>query len=207
MRTTRGPADPAATASGGPRRTSTPEARRGTRDAIIDATVALIADRGFSATSVDDIAALAGVAKGSVYYNFGSKAALFEAVIVEGVQRLTADLRTASAGKEGREAVGALVHELLAQIQGHPDFAKLVVAEVFRTGRDWQDAIRQVRDESFAVFAEVVAASWPHRDPSMTAAAMFGATLVAGLEWLAFQPDRTVADVRRAVLATLVEPL
>ncbi len=205
MRTTHGPADP--DASAGPRRTPAPEARRGTRDAIIDATVALIADRGFSATSVDDIAALAGVAKGSVYYNFGSKAALFEAVIVEGVQRLTADLRAASAGKEGREAVGALVHELLAQIQGHPDFAKLVVAEVFRTGRDWQDAIRQVRDESFAVFAEVVAASWPHRDPSMTAAAMFGATLVAGLEWLAFQPERTVADVRRAVLSTLVEPL
>lgn len=207
MRTTDGPADPVATASAGPRRTSPPEARRGTRDAIIDATVALIADRGFSATSVDDIAAHAGVAKGSVYYNFGSKAALFEAVIVEGVERLTADLRTAAAGKEGREAVGALVHELLAQIQGHPDFAKLVVAEVFRTGRDWQDAIRQVRDESFAVFAEVVATSWPHRDPSMTAAAMFGATLVAGLEWLAFQPDRTVADVRRAVLATLLDPL
>jgi hypothetical protein len=78
---------------------------------------------------------------------------------------------------------------------------------VFRTGRDWQDSIRQVRDESFAVFAEVVAESWPGRDPSLTAAAMFGATLVAGLEWLAFQPERTVAEVRRAVLATLVEPL
>jgi AcrR family transcriptional regulator len=181
--------------------------RRDTRRAIIEATVALIADRGFSATSVDDIADRAGVAKGSVYYNFGSKGALFESVLTEGQQALTAALRGAADGRTGRDAVGALVHELLEQIQGHPDFAKVLVAEVFRTGRDWQDSIRQVRDEAFAVFAEVVAASWPHRDPSLTAAAMFGATLVAGLEWLAFQPERPVADVRRAVLATVLDPL
>ncbi|GEL47656.1 TetR family transcriptional regulator [Cellulomonas hominis] len=208
MRTTDGPAAPDAPAprTAGPRRTD--DARGGgTREAITAATVALIADRGFSATSVDDIAERAGVAKGSVYYNFGSKSALFETVLGEGQRRLTAALRGAVEGRSGREAVGALVHELLEQIHAHPDFAKVLVAEVFRTGRDWQDSIRQVRDESFAVFAEVVAESWPGRDPSLTAAAMFGATLVAGLEWLAFQPERTVAEVRRAVLATLVEPL
>jgi AcrR family transcriptional regulator len=184
-----------------------PGGRRDTRRAIIEATVALIADRGFSATSVDDIAERAGVAKGSVYYNFGSKGALFETVLDEGQRALTSALREAAAGRTGRDAVGALVHELLAQIQGHPDFAKVLVAEVFRTGRDWQDSIRQVRDEAFAVFAEVVAASWPQRDPSLTAAAMFGATLVAGLEWLAFQPERSVTEVRTAVLTTLLDPL
>ncbi|HEY0188459.1 MAG TPA: TetR/AcrR family transcriptional regulator [Cellulomonas sp.] len=194
-----GPADLAAAEPGG--------SRRGTRGAIIDATVPLIADRGFSATSVDDIAAAAGVAKGSVYYNFGSKAALFEAVIVEGVNRLTVALRTASAGLTGRQAIGALVHELLEQVQGHTAFAKLMVAEIFRTGRDWQDSIRLVREESFAVFADVVRESWPERDPSLTAATIFGATLVAGLEWLAFQPERSVAEVRRAVLSTILDRL
>jgi TetR/AcrR family transcriptional regulator, cholesterol catabolism regulator len=197
MQTTEDPAGPAQASPAG--------SRRDTRSAIVDATVHLIADRGFSATSVDDIAAEAGVAKGSVYYNFGSKAALFEAVIVEGVTRLTAALRAASEGRTGRDAVGALVHELLEQIQGHTAFAKLLVAEVFRTGRDWQDSIRLVREESFAVFADVVRASWPHRDPSLTAATMFGATLVAGLEWLAFQPERSVAEVRRAVLSTILD--
>ncbi len=203
MHTTEDPAGPTTGTPAGSRR----ESRRDTRGAIIDATVALIADRGFSATAVDDIAAQAGVAKGSVYYNFGSKSALFEAVIVEGVQRLTTDLRAACAGLTGRDAIGSLVHELLAQIQGHPDFAKLIVAEIFRDGRDWQDSIRLVREESFAVFAGVIAASWPDRDPSLTAATMFGATLVAGLEWLAFQPERSVAEVRRAVLSTVLDGL
>jgi len=178
--------------------------RRGTRGSIVDAAVALIADRGFSATSVDDIAAAAGVAKGSIYYNFGSKTALFEAVIVEGVDRLTAALRASAIGLAGPEAIEAIVTELLVQVQAHPDFAKLVVAEVFRTGRDWQHSIRQVREESMAVFADVVRATWPDRDPSLTAAAIFGATLVAGLEWLAFQPHRPAADVRAAVLSTVL---
>ncbi|PVU83825.1 TetR/AcrR family transcriptional regulator [Cellulomonas sp. WB94] len=178
--------------------------RRDTRGSIVDAAVALIADRGFSATSVDDIAAAAGVAKGSIYYNFGSKTALFEAVIVEGVDRLTAALRASVDGLDGPAAIEAIVTELLVQVQAHPDFAKLVVAEVFRTGRDWQHSIRQVREESMAVFADVVRATWPDRDPSLTAAVIFGATLVAGLEWLAFQPHRTAADVRSAVLATVL---
>ena len=64
--------------------------------------------------------------------------------------------------------------------------------------------LRSLREESMSVFADVVRATWPDRDPSLTAAAIFGATLVAGLEWLAFQPQRPAADVRAAVLATVL---
>lgn len=180
---------------------------RSLRTDIVDAAVALIAEQGFTATSVDEIAAAAGVAKGSVFYNFGSKAALFEAIIVEGVERLTARLQGSVVDLEGREAIERLVTTMLAEIRAHPDFAKLVVAEVFRTGRDWQESISQVRNASMAVFAEVVRASWPDRDPSLTAAAIFGATLVTGLEWLAFQPDRPIDDVRAAVLALVLDRL
>ncbi|MDM8084164.1 TetR/AcrR family transcriptional regulator [Cellulomonas cellasea] len=188
-----------------PRRSGRGDRGAGTRAFIVDAAVSLIADRGFSATSVDDIAAEAGVAKGSIYYNFGSKTALFEAVIVEGVGRLTTALRAAAEGLEGRAAIEALVSELLDQVRTHPDFAKLMVAEIFRTGRDWQESIRLVREESMGIFADAVATSRPDLDPSLTAAAIFGATLVTGLEWLAFQPHRPAADVRQSVLATVLD--
>lgn len=174
-----------------------------TRRQIVDAALRLVADRGIGATSVDEIAAAAGVAKGSVFYNFGSKAGLFEAIIAEGVSRLTAALRAAGDGLVGRAALEAMVGALLEQVQAHPDFAKLVVAESFRSGRAWQDSIRQVREESMGALADVVRASWPERDASLTAAVVFGATLVAGLEWLVFQPDRPLDDVRTTVLATI----
>src|SRR4051794_6293123 len=93
-----------------------------TKEQIVAATLTLVADRGFAATSVDDIAAAAGVAKGSIFYNYGSKAGLFESIISQGVGRLTEALRSAATGLHGREALEALVTELLAQIQSHPDF-------------------------------------------------------------------------------------
>ena len=174
-----------------------------TKGQIVEAALALVAERGFAATSVDDIAASAGVAKGSIFYNYGSKAALFESIIGQGVSRLTEALRAASDGRHGREAIEALVTELLRQVQAHPDFAKLMAAETFRTGRSWQDAIRHLRDESIGTFADVVAEAWPDRNARLTAAALFGATLLAGLEWLAFQPHLPLDEVRTAVLATV----
>lgn len=176
--------------------------RRGdTRQQIVLAAVALIADRGFSATSVDDIAAAAGVSKGSVFYIFGSKSEMFETILTEGVRRLTTDLRASTVGLEGQPALEALVTELLAQVHSHPEFAKVITAEIFRTGRHWQETIQLVRDESMGTFSEVIARSRPDLDPALVGAALFGATLVAGLEWLAFQPERSFADVRSAVLA------
>ncbi|QTE31507.1 TetR family transcriptional regulator [Pengzhenrongella sicca] len=179
-----------------------PARRSGTRQQIIDAAVALIANRGFSATSVDDIAAAAGVAKGSIFYIFGSKTDMFEQILSEGVRRLTDDLRAAGAGLTGASALAALVTELLRNVHEHPAFAKLMTAEVFRTGRHWQDSIRLVRDESMAVFADVVHEARPDLDAALVGAAVFGATLVTGLEWLAFQPERTFDEVRAAILAT-----
>lgn len=179
-----------------------------TRRSIIDAAVPLIAERGFSATSVDEIAEAAGVAKGSVYYNFGSKADLFAAILTDGVTRLTAALRAATR-REPDAGVAALVGELLTHVAANPAFAKVIAAEVFRTGRDWQGAIGLIRDEAMSVFGDAVQGADPtidRPDAQVIGAAVFGATLVAGLDWLAFQPDREEAEVRSAILR-LVGPL
>ncbi|WP_018656808.1 TetR/AcrR family transcriptional regulator [Actinomadura flavalba] len=54
------------------------EARRA---AILDAAARLFADRPYDALPIDEIAEAAGVAKGLIYYYFGSKRGLFLAVI------------------------------------------------------------------------------------------------------------------------------
>ena len=51
------------------------------RRAILQQAEALFLDRGFDRTSVDDVAARAGVSKQTVYKQFESKAALFIAVV------------------------------------------------------------------------------------------------------------------------------
>jgi AcrR family transcriptional regulator len=47
-----------------------------TRQKLFDASMELIGERGAAGVTVDEIAAAAGVSKGTVYYNFGSKSDL-----------------------------------------------------------------------------------------------------------------------------------
>jgi len=56
------------------------ERREKTRASIIKAARRIFGDRGFVATTMDDIAAGARVAKGAVYHHFPTKEAVFEAV-------------------------------------------------------------------------------------------------------------------------------
>jgi AcrR family transcriptional regulator len=63
--------------------------RRRRKDArpqeLTAAALALFVEKGFAATKLDDVAARAGVSKGTLYLYFDSKDALFKAVIREGV--------------------------------------------------------------------------------------------------------------------------
>jgi AcrR family transcriptional regulator len=57
------------------------ERRAATRDAVLRAAEQMFGNYGYALTSVDDIAASAGVAKGAIYHHFQTKAELFEAVL------------------------------------------------------------------------------------------------------------------------------
>jgi AcrR family transcriptional regulator len=65
---------------------------------ILDAALAVFAQKGFAATKLDDIAAKAGITKGTIYLYFDSKQALFEALARQSVgaqiELVTAQLAT-----------------------------------------------------------------------------------------------------------------
>jgi AcrR family transcriptional regulator len=70
-------------------RKADPAARR---QAILDAALTVFAERGFEAARLDDIAARAGIAKGTLYLYFADKEALFEALIRSAVDPILARL-------------------------------------------------------------------------------------------------------------------
>lgn len=116
---------------------------------------------GFSATTVDEIAERAGVAKGTVYYNFASKNELFEELLRHGVGLLTVSLRTAAEETEQRggsrvEALDAMIRAGLVFIDRYPAFTQLYVAELWRTNRAWQSTLMVVRQEAVAVVETVL---------------------------------------------------
>ena len=60
---------------------------------MLDAARALFAERGFAATSLQDIADAMGVRKANVYYYFKTKAAILDALLDERITGLDALLR------------------------------------------------------------------------------------------------------------------
>lgn len=68
------------------------ERREKTRTSIVKAARRIFGERGFAATTMDDIAGGARVAKGAVYHHFATKEAVFEAVFEQVSLDLVADL-------------------------------------------------------------------------------------------------------------------
>ncbi|MEV3923937.1 TetR/AcrR family transcriptional regulator [Actinomadura coerulea] len=184
-------------------------ARIATREKLFTAAIELIAESGLAATTVDQIAERAGVAKGTVYYNFDSKAALFAALLEYGVDRLAAALRDAASGRPPLEALDAVVAAELAFIGEHEPFARLLIAETWRAGGDWQHAARLIRERAIGVVADVLreaVAAGDLRsdlDTGTAASAVFGMVLTVALDWRALQPGRSLDDVQTTLLALL----
>lgn len=61
-----------------------------TRRLLLDTGLALFSEKGYAATTIDDIAAAAGTTRTTFYLHFGSKAALTKELIAEVGQILTA---------------------------------------------------------------------------------------------------------------------
>jgi len=184
--------------------------REDTRQRLYEAAVELVAEQGFSATTVDEIAERAGVAKGTVYYNFASKSVLFEELLRHGVGLLTASLReaaerTARDGGTKVDALDAMIRAGLVFIERYPAFTQLYVAELWRTNRAWQSTLMVVRQQAVAVVEDVLRAGVAadefsaEIDVPLTASALVGMVLVAALDWQSFQPERSLDDVHAAL--------
>jgi AcrR family transcriptional regulator len=181
--------------------------RDDTRQRLFEAAVELIAERGFSATTVDDIALRAGVAKGTVYYNFASKTELFEELLRHGIGLLTARFREAVADRPPRAAVTALIRAQLEYMERYRAFAQLLLAEMWRTNREWQQTLRLLREEALDVIADTLRAGVAagefdaDLDVRLASSALFGVGLVVAVDWMVFQPDRTIDDVEASLQA------
>jgi TetR/AcrR family transcriptional regulator len=177
-----------------------------TEQKLFDAALRLVGERGAAGVTVDEIAAEAGVAKGTVYYNFGSKDGLVDALLRHGVELLAARLRAAEDVDDTGEALDALVDGALGFFAEYPAFAQLLVSEMWRTPGQWHGTLSLLRDDIVAIVKQVVqrradaGALPPDVQVGTASAALFGTLLVVALDWQVFQPQRSQHEVRESVI-------
>jgi AcrR family transcriptional regulator len=184
-----------------------PGGRRGeTRQKVYRAAVELIAQEGFTATTVDAIAERAGVAKGTVFYNFGSKEGLFSSLLAHGVRQLTDSMAAAAAAapRPGVTALDAVVAAQLRFFDEYGPFARVLVAEMWRTA--WQEVVAGLRDGALGVYRDVldqaVAAGELKEglDTGTAATAVFGMVLTVAIERRALHSGRPLEEVHTTLI-------
>lgn len=115
----------------------TPQPRKRRKDdrpsELTAAALGLFVEKGFAATRLEDIAARAGVSKGTLYLYFDSKEALFKAAIQEGILPVIAENEAIAARHAGPafDLLEKMLENWWTKI-GQTDFSgipKLVVAE------------------------------------------------------------------------------
>jgi AcrR family transcriptional regulator len=139
-----------------PRKRPLQERSRATVDAIVEAAARILAREGFDATSVNDVAELAGVSIGSLYQYFPGKGALAAAVAEREAGRLLETLGArfaAAAGGSLEEMISALVAGLIENHSRDPALHRVLREEVPQ-GRECE----HVGDELAA--AEQAALAW-----------------------------------------------
>ncbi len=138
----------------------TQEQRRArTRAAVLDAAAESFASRGFHGTSVDDVAAAAGVSKGAIYYSFPSKDDLFVALLEQRTQAWVSAMNSAPRGSSLNGQASHAVSGFFADLDADPSWTPLLLEFLAYSARD--ERARDVMNERFfrALRAEVEAAA------------------------------------------------
>ena len=189
------------------------------RERIESAATMLFAERGYTDTSLDQIAELAGVSKGTIFYNYANKAQLFEQLFIGAVTSLAADIRDARQGLTGWAAFERATERVIERVDEHPAPALIVINELFRSGRPWEEMLTRAREILIEplveimeeVSAERIAAQgggplMPRDHFTNLAMSVLGALVVSTLDRSAFSPQRSIDDIHH-VLITAVSGL
>ncbi|WP_158889169.1 TetR/AcrR family transcriptional regulator [Amycolatopsis anabasis] len=191
--------------------------KRRTLDALLHAAEEIFRERPVDEVTVEEIAGRAGVAVGSIYNHFGSKAGLHAAVVERAldVDRHYMD-RAYTANRSPRDQIYAAAEEYLRFYLDHPDYFRMLAFPnepgQYPAGQELSARlVRSVDEQNARLVAAlrhgIEAGELRAVDPEEVAAILWAAW--NGIISLAWRPDslrRTESELR-AMLATATDVL
>ena len=183
-------------------RPSAPEPPADRRDELLAAGLRLFSDRPYDELAIDDIAAEAGVAKGLLYYYFGSKRGFYVAIVQAAARELATRLdpdHSLPPAERLRRALDAY----LAYVEEHSAGYRTLLAG----GLGSDPEVRAIRDEqrAFVIGLILDGIGQPADPPPALRAALEGwLSFVEGvsLDWL-LRRDLRRDEVRGLLIAAL----
>lgn len=184
------------------------------REKILDAAVELIAERGYSATSVDALCRRAGIVKTALYWHFGSKEGLLAAVIDRVASAWIDELRsTVSRAGEPEERLAVALAGMRRILEQRPELLRLLLSVLLERA-EGDDETRAALQRAFLrarrAIVETIEATTPGvRDPDLIAhtivSLMQGALLLRLADPEGTDLDRVFAEIERTVVLVMAD--
>ncbi len=157
------------------------------REQLLDVGRRLFADKGFEGTSVEEIAAKAGVSKPVVYEHFGGKEGLY-AVVVDRETQLLLDRMTRSlTSGEPRELLEQAANALLEYIETSTDGFRILVRDspVAQATGTFASLMSDVASQvEHILVGQFASRGLPHKAAPMYAQMLVGMVAMTGQWWL-----------------------
>ena len=164
------------------------------RSQLLDVGRALFAEKGFEATSIEEVASRAGVTKPVVYEHFGGKEGLYAVVVDREMERVLAGITGALSGGSARELLEQAALAFLLYIEEQPDGFRILVRDspVASASGTFASLISDIATQVEHVLArEFKARGYDTKLASLYSQALVGMVALTGQWWLdARKPKR-----------------
>jgi AcrR family transcriptional regulator len=117
-----------------------------TKRKIFETSMKLFAEKGYDATSIEEITSVVGVAKGTLYYHFSSKEEIFNFLIDEGMKLLQNSILIKTSQKDN--SIDKLKSILLIQLKilyKYENFISIVLSQI------WGNEPRNIQCKKYVI--------------------------------------------------------
>lgn len=181
-----------------------------TKAKLFRAAMEIMSQKGPTATTVDEVAAKAGVAKGSVYYNFGSKQSMVDSLLRYGVDQMLDRVDQLTDDIPVHDLIVRSVRAALEFLEETPGFARLALAEMWRPSTGASPIMVEQRGRLLGRLTELTTALIAEHEPASKpdaeslAVALFGATFMLTMERELDRSPRSL-DMSMSAIEALLE--
>ena len=152
-----------------------------TKRKIFETSMKLFAEKGYDATSIEEITATVGVAKGTLYYHFSSKEEIFNFLVEEGVKLLKNSISIKTDNLESTiDKIRAIVLIQIKVLVKYESFMTIILSQIW--GNDARSQMcRNYIFEYIHMIEEIVQEGIQkgeiiEGDPNVIASGIFGFT-------------------------------
>lgn len=152
-----------------------------TKRKIFETSMRLFAEKGYEATSIEEITATVGVAKGTLYYHFSSKEEIFNFLVEEGMQLLKNSIKIKTDKAQTTiDKLKAIILIQLKVIVKYENLITIVLSQIWGT-EERNNRCRKYVLEYVKVIEEIIRQGIENgeivgENPEIIAAGIFGQT-------------------------------